>query len=81
MNPLFEEIVEVQNHSVKQALRDSTRQELHKMINNMIAFEYKYPRSSIGEETVEVRNSKCDTSSKGNDQTIVAQNDKRYDCL
>ena len=46
------------------------------MMNNMIAFEYKHPRSSIGEETVEVRNSKCDTSSKGKDQTIVAQNDR-----
>ena len=66
---------------MKEARTDSIRQELHKMINNMIAFEYKYPCSSIGEETVEVQNSKCDTRSKGNYQTIVTQNDKQYDCL
>ena len=51
------------------------------MINNMIAVEYKYPRSSIGEQAVEVQNSKCDMSSKGNDQIRVAQNEKQYDCF
>ena len=67
--------------NVTQARRDSTRQDLHKIINNMIAVEYKYPRSSIGEQAVEVQNSKCDMSSKGNDQIRVAQNEKQYDCF
>ena len=48
LNPLFEETVEFQNQSVKQAWRDSTRQESQKMLNNTIAIEYKYPCIYIG---------------------------------
>ena len=45
----------------------------------MFAVEYKYPCISIGEETVKFQNSKCDMSSKENDQTGVEQNEKQYD--